>query len=178
MKKITSRILVLLLVFTGGAVFSGFIHKNEVVMMNKKMAQVGIIVGDIDKAAEKYALLFNMKKPDIIIAENPEDNPTTYQGKLTNASAKLAFFNLENIQIELIEPIGKPSTWNDFLEKTGGGIHHIAFWIDGMKAQVSGLEALGIKEAQHGGWTGGQYSYLESEKDMSVIIELLENLND
>ncbi len=177
MKKIIAQPLILFLAFAGGAVFSGFIHKNEIAMLNKKMAQVGIIVKNIDKAADKYAALFNMEKPEIIIAENPEDNPTTHKGELTNATAKLAFFNLENVQIELIEPVGKPSTWSDFLEKTGGGIHHIAFWIDGMEARVSGLDDLGFTEVQRGGWTGGQYSYLESDKDMSLIIELLENLN-
>ena len=178
MKKSTTSLWIVLLTFVAGTLFSGFMLKKNKTKKNKKMAQVGIIVGDIDKAAEKYAALFNMDKPDIIIAENPEDNPTTYKGELTEATAKLAFFNLENIQLELIEPVGKPSTWNKLIKKTGGGIHHIAFWIDGMKMQVSHLESLGMKAVQHGGWTGGQYSYVESEKDMAVIIELLENFND
>lgn len=142
----------------------------------KAMAQVGIIVPDIQKAAESYAKLFDMETPDIVMAENPADNPTTYMGQLTDAGCKLAFFNLENIQLELIEPVGKPSTWNDFLEETGGGIHHIAFWIKGMDGQLKKLKIMGINEVQHGGWDGGQYSYVETPDDMAVIIELLEDL--
>jgi methylmalonyl-CoA epimerase len=168
------------LIFTSGVLSSAFImQKKQNDMLNtKKMAQVGIITSDIEKAVESYSKLFGIEKPDIIMAENPSDNPTTYKGELTDGSCKLAFFNLENIQLELIEPVGKPSTWNDFLEETGGGIHHIAFWIKGMDGQLKKLKMMGIKEVQHGGWTGGQYSYVEAPKEMGVIIELLENFNE
>jgi hypothetical protein len=180
MKRISFKLLILAIVFAIGFTLSSFINnkKQEKMLDSQKMAQVGIIVPDIEKAAESYAKLFSVDTPDIIMAENPADNPTTYKGKLTDASCKLAFFNLENIQLELIQPVGKPSTWNDFLEETGGGIHHIAFWIKGMDGQLKKLEMMGVKEVQHGGWTGGQYSYVETPGDMAVIIELLENFND
>ncbi len=180
MKKSLTQIPVLILVFLGGVILTSFINNNnnDLMIDSKTMAQVGIIVPDIEKAAKAYATLFGVETPDIIQAENPEDNPTTYRGELTDASCLLAFFNLENIQLELIQPLGKPSTWNDFLEKTGGGIHHIAFWIKGMDGQLKKLKMKGIEEVQHGGWTGGQYSYVETPDDMGIIIELLENLNE
>ncbi len=153
-------------------------HKENSMLDTKRVAQVGIIVPDIDKAAEAYAKLFGLEVPEIIQAQNPENNPTTYKDKLTEASCRLAFFNLENIQLELIQPLGKPSTWNDFLEETGGGIHHIAFWVKGMNGQLKKLKMMGMKEVQHGGWKGGQYSYVETSEDMAVIIELLENLSE
>ena len=152
---------------------------DKVAMIDtQKMAQVGIVIPDIRKAAEAYARFFGVDVPDIIQAENPEDNPTTYKGNLSEGSCYLAFFNLENIQLELIEPIGENSTWHEFLEKTGGGIHHIAFWIKGMDGQVKKLKMMGMQEVQHGGWTGGQYSYLEGPEEMGLIVELLENFND
>lgn len=155
-----------------------YMAEDKLMLDTKKMAQVGIIVPDIEKAAAAYARLFGVDTPNIIQAANPADKPTTYQGELTEGSCFLAFFNLENIQLELIQPIGGESTWAEFLERTGGGIHHIAFWIKGMDGQVKKLQMQGFQEVQHGGWDGGQYSYLESPKDMGVIIELLENLNE
>lgn len=145
----------------------------------QNMAQVGIIVPDIEKAKVAYAQLFDMEVPNTIRAENPESNPTTYNDQLTEGSCYLAFFNLENIQLELIQPIGTDSTWAEFLDSTGGkgGIHHIAFWVKGMDGQVKKLQMLGMKEVQHGGWTGGQYSYLEGAEGMGVILELLEDLS-
>ncbi len=179
--KIKPRYLTsIILVFITGFASSSFIfHQKQKAMIDtKKMAQVGIITADIEKATESYARLFGVEKPEIIMAQNPEDNPTTYKGDLTDGSCKMAFFNLDNIQLELIQPVGKPSTWNDFLEETGGGIHHIAFWIKGMDGQLKKLKMMGINKVQHGGWDGGQYSYVETPKEMGAIIELLENFNE
>lgn len=180
MKKKSFQIFILVFVFLVGMLLTSFIknQKEDSMIDSKKMAQVGIIVPDIEKATRSYARLFGVETPEIVQAENPEDNPTTYKGGLSDASCLLAFFNLENIQLELIQPLGKPSTWNDFLEETGGGIHHIAFWIEGMDGQLKKLKMMGINEVQHGGWTGGQYSYVETPEDMGIIIELLENLNE
>lgn len=179
MKKHTFKITILVIVFLSGFLFSSFLNdQKEKTQDYTRMAQVGIIVPDIEKAIDSYAKFFNMDKPDITLAENPDDNPTTYRSTQTDASCKLAFFNLENIQLELIQPVGGPSTWYDFLEETGGGIHHIAFWITDMEDHLQKLDGMGIKEIQRGGWTGGQYRYLETPGKMSIIVELLENFND
>jgi hypothetical protein len=85
----------------------------------------------------------------------------------------LAFFRLENITIELIEPIGGPSTWREFLEKNGEGVHHIAFRVGNMKEKVMLLEKHGMSEVQRGDFTGGAYSYVDSEKQLGVLLELL-----
>jgi 4-hydroxyphenylpyruvate dioxygenase-like putative hemolysin len=45
-------------------------------------------------------------------------------------------FYTESVTIELIEPVGGPSTWQDFLETKGEGIHHIAFEIKRMEKKI------------------------------------------
>ena len=52
----------------------------------REMAQVGIVVPDIEKAKQAYAELFGVDVPDTIQAANPADNPTTYQGELSDGS--------------------------------------------------------------------------------------------
>jgi hypothetical protein len=42
-----------------------------------------------------------------------------FRGSPSQGRAKLAFFNLNNIVLEIIEPIGGLSTWSEFLEKHG-----------------------------------------------------------
>ena len=46
------------------------------------------------------------------------------------AQAKLAFFHLGQVDVELIEPIGEPSTWKEQFDKRRDSLHHIAFQID------------------------------------------------
>ncbi len=178
MKRKLLTLATALAFFACGALTTGFIlnHKHNMTLLdNTKMAQVAIIVRDIEKSAAAYAELFNMPVPGISLTEEPADKPTLYKGKHSGAQAKLAFFNLENIQIELIEPVGKPSTWNDFLEEHGEGLHHIAFWVDGMQKHVELFRQSGMPEAQSGGWDGGEYSYIDAGKKLGIVIELLEN---
>ena len=152
--------------------------KSDALIPDKQMMQVGIIVEDIEKSAKAWSsFLGNEKIPEISIATGSEKNPTQYNGQPSDAKAKLAFFKLDNITIELIEPLGGPSTWQEFLDTKGEGIHHIAFDVKGMKNYIENFEDNGIPMIQHGGWETGEYGYFDGSNSLALIIELLEHYN-
>ena len=94
--------------------------RPDALISDKQMMQVGIIVKDIEKSTKDWAtFLGNEELPEVIVASGSELNPTKYNGKSTDAKARLAFFRLDNITIELIEPLGGPSTWQEFLDTKG-----------------------------------------------------------
>lgn len=137
------------------------------------ITQIGLVVNDIEKASEKWAAILGYSEtPDIIITDEYDKANTQFEGKPTEAQAKLAFFRLENITIELIEPIGKNSTWYKHLKKHGEGFHHIAFNVDGMEKSISFLESNGGNLQQTGDFTGGSYSYVNMP-EVGILIELL-----
>jgi methylmalonyl-CoA/ethylmalonyl-CoA epimerase len=148
---------------------------NSPVIQSKRMAQVGVIVEDIEKSAEFYARMLGIDKPGIIVAAGHESRPTMYRGNPSNATAKLAFIEFENIQFELIEPDGTPSIWQEFADNYGQGIQHIAFWVDDIDAAEQQFVSAGMEVLQSGGWDGGAYSYIDATKQMGTIIELLHN---
>lgn len=139
------------------------------------IAQVGILVHDIEKTAQKMADFFGMDKPPIIETGPLEEAQTVYNGKPSEARAKLAFFRMGQLDLELIEPDHHPSTWREHLDKNGEGVHHIAFHIKGMQETVDRLEAAGYPLQQKGEYTGGRYAYVDTTPDLKVLIELLEN---
>ena len=137
------------------------------------ITQIGLVVKDIEKASEKWAAILGFSEiPEPIITDGFEKANTHFDGKPTDAQAKLAFFRLENITIELIEPIGKKSTWYEHLKKHGEGFHHIAFHVEGMEKNNVYLENSGGKLVQKGDFTGGSYSYVEMP-ELGIIFELL-----
>jgi catechol 2,3-dioxygenase-like lactoylglutathione lyase family enzyme len=138
-----------------------------------QITQIGIVVNNIDEASKKWAAILGFDKiPETIITDEYEKANTQFEGDPTEARAKLAFFRLENLTIELIEPVGKKSTWYKQLKKHGEGIHHIAFGVDGMEKNVAYLENKGGKLVQKGDFTGGSYSYIDMP-NVVVIFELL-----
>jgi catechol 2,3-dioxygenase-like lactoylglutathione lyase family enzyme len=140
------------------------------------VTQIGIVVRDVERSSKAYAELLGVGVPEWEITDLVEKSHTQYRGKPSKARAKLAFFQLGNIVIELIEPVGGPSTWQEFLDTKGEGVHHIAFEIKGMDKQIASLKGSGIPLIQRGDYTGGRYAYLDGVPKLGVILELLENL--
>ena len=139
------------------------------------VVQIGLVVRDIEAAANAYAELLGVEASGWSLTGPEREAHTRYRGAPTDARAKLAFFRLGNVQLELIEPVGGPSTWRDYLEAHGEGVHHIAFEICGMQEQIAALAAKGMPLVQRGDYTGGCYAYVDSGDQLKVILELLEN---
>ncbi len=141
------------------------------------VCQIAVIVRDIEKASQTYADVFGLPEPKAIITDPVEKAHTVYRGQPSAGRAKLAFFQLgPQVALELIEPIGGPSTWQEFLDAHGEGVHHIAFRVKGMDAALAYLDGKGIPTVQRGDYTGGRYAYCDSAPKLHVLLELLESL--
>ena len=139
------------------------------------VTQVGIIVQDIEAKSRSWAEVLGLPVPEIMITDDYERAQTEYGGKPSHARAKLAFFHLGQVALELIEPLGEPSTWRDQLDEHGDSLHHIAFEIKGMPDKVAYLEAKGLSLVQRGEYPGGRYAYVDGSAQLGAILELLEN---
>ena len=149
---------------------------NNGILGTKAVIQLGIIVRDINVTSKKYAQLFGVEIPQVIITDVYEKTQTQYRGKPTSARAKMAFIHTEGgLVIELIEPDENPSTWREFLDTYGEGPHHIAFSIKDTNGKIKLLEELGMSLVQKGIYSGGEYSYIDSTEHLKIMIELLEN---
>jgi methylmalonyl-CoA/ethylmalonyl-CoA epimerase len=138
------------------------------------LCQIGFVVKDADRVARKISELTGLSMPEPIVTDGVEKARTQFRGDPSPARAKLMFFQMGQIAIEIIEPIGGPSTWSEFLDRHGDGVHHIAFTVKDADRSAAGLSAAGIPVVQDGMFEGGKYVYLEGEKELGVILELLE----
>ncbi len=146
--------------------------------LNAEMiCQVGFIVHNIERTARKFCEVFGFPEPPVIVTPGYERAKTTYQGQPSGATAKLAFFNTGQLQIELIEPDENPSVWRDFLDEHGEGVHHIAFRVKDTGQTTLYLADHNIPVLQQGLYSdgSGMYTYLDSAPVLGVMLELLEN---
>ncbi len=140
------------------------------------VTQVGILVHDIEKTAQAYADFLGVEKPPIQTTDELAKSQARFKGAPTTARSKLAFFHVgPTLDIELIQPDKEPSTWREDLDRKGEGVHHIAFVVKGMKEKLADLKAEQMPLLQTGEYTGGRYAYVDGNRDLKVIIELLEN---
>jgi methylmalonyl-CoA/ethylmalonyl-CoA epimerase len=139
------------------------------------VVQVAVVVKDIEKAAASYADFLGVAVPEWFWTDAEDKAHTQFNGRSTPARAKLAFIELKNITLELIEPDQNPSTWREFLDDKGEGVHHIAFEIKGMDEKTALLAKKGMPLLQKGDYEGGRYAYIDGTAKLGLILELLEN---
>ncbi|MCC7228894.1 MAG: VOC family protein [Fimbriimonadaceae bacterium] len=140
-----------------------------------RVTQIGIVVRNIERTRAEWSKLLGVEEPPIIVTAGFDQAQTFYRGAPSEATAKLCFFNMGQVAIELIEPDGKPSAWQDHLDRHGEGVQHIAVVVPSMTRALSALHDEGISLAMKGEYTGGRYAYVASSEKLGVILELLEN---
>ena len=139
------------------------------------VCQVAIVVRDIEKTCQGWAKVLGVEAPSWKLTGPADETNINYRGQTTEARAKLAFLDLGQVVLEIIEPVGAPSTWLEFLDEHGEGIHHIAFQIKGMDEVLARLDANNIPLVQRGDYTGGRYAYVDGMAELGAILELLES---
>lgn len=141
---------------------------------SRKLAQVAIVVRDIESAISNWSAALGVDAPPIIVTESGDQVRMSYRGHPSSARAKLAFFDLGGVQLELIEPIGEDSAWFEGLDKRGEGVHHLAFWVEGMATSRQFLDEKGMPLIHRGDMGDGQYAYFDAQEHLGTMIELLE----
>lgn len=135
--------------------------ENNDILLTKEMfsrlIQVGVIVKDKDHTLEKYKNILGMDKFRIA-KYPPDDEPNCeriYMGKDGNFSAYFCFFNYDNIELEVIQPIEGENIWSDFLSVSGDiKIHHLKYLVKDHKAVEEHFKKFGIKKIQSGASVG------------------------
>jgi methylmalonyl-CoA/ethylmalonyl-CoA epimerase len=91
---------------------------------------------------------------------------------------RVAMLPLGESRVELLEPTSEDSPIQKFLEKRGGGIHHIAVETDDIEAALAKLKAEGarlIDEKPRIGAEGCLVAFVHPSSTGGVLLELVQN---
>jgi len=102
--------------------------------MAMRLNHVGVVVQDVLEIAEVLRSLG--LKP----LTNPEPDPVQKV-----AACFMGKEGSEEVHIELLEPTDDQSPIAKFMEKKGGGLHHLCFEVDDIDAATRDLEQKGFK---------------------------------
>ena len=139
-------------------------------------SHVAVVVQDIEKTMKAYEQLLHAERPVLKQTGAPEDAKVVFMGKSTPTRAYQAFYDLNGLRVELLQPDEYPSTWKDILEEQGEGLHHIAYDVEDMDAMAKLLDAQGMPVIQTGNYRGGKYAYVDSRKQIGMMLELLQSV--
>ena len=90
---------------------------------------------------------------------------------------KIAMLPLGESRIELLEPTSDDSPISKFLDKRGGGIHHIAVEVPDIEAALAKLKAQGMRlidESPRIGAEGCLVAFVHPSSANGVLLELVQ----
>ena len=95
--------------------------------------------------------------------------------EVADQKVKTAFFKVGQTKIELLESTDPQGPIGKFVEKNGGGMHHIAFAVEDVQAALNDAQAAGcqlIDKAPRGGAEGLRIGFLHPKSTFRVLTEL------
>lgn len=96
-----------------------------------KFDHIAIVVDDLDASLDHFRKLFDIRDADLIYERDYEDvDPDTGHAEVMH----FALFPVGEVYLELIEPVSDGPV-KKFLDKTGGGIHHLGITSNDIKAE-------------------------------------------
>ncbi|MGA2023717.1 MAG: VOC family protein [Steroidobacteraceae bacterium] len=98
----------------------------------------------------------------------------TYRGEPSPFVMRVCFAQLGDLIWELIQPLSGRTIFQEFLDRHGEGIHHIAFDCNGIPfpARLAEFERRGFKLSQGGSWMGtNHFAFFDTEGDTTTCIE-------
>jgi len=90
---------------------------------------------------------------------------------------KVAMLPIGETRIELLEPTDSDSPISKFLEKRGGGIHHIAIEVDDINEVLERLKSNGVKlidQVPRIGAEGCLIAFVHPSSTNGVLLELVQ----
>ena len=99
--------------------------------MLEKIDHIGIAVPDLDAGAAAYAQLFGVEP--------------SHREVVASDGVETVMFEVGESRIELLGSLGPESKIASFLEKRGGGIHHVAYGVHDVQGALDRLAADGAQ---------------------------------
>jgi 4-hydroxyphenylpyruvate dioxygenase-like putative hemolysin len=141
-------------------------RKNQL----SKIDHIGLVFKDLDKAIECFSSL------GIGPFEPPNFAPMVekrFRGIPGNWKLKILKTKIGDIELEAFQPISGESPQKEFLDRTGGGLHHVGFVVENLDNTMKELLKKGAKILSDGtSATGGGFAYLAFDMLPDFIIEL------
>jgi methylmalonyl-CoA/ethylmalonyl-CoA epimerase len=144
----------------------------------KSVDQVAVVVRDLDAAMKRYVEEFGIGPWSVYTFSPDWIKRMTFRGEERGYAMKLALADAGGMMYELIEPVEGPNSYQEFLDASGEGLHHLGYFVEDIDDAIKEMEEKGYPLLQSGRGFGtggdGAYAYFETEGALGCIIEAIE----
>jgi methylmalonyl-CoA/ethylmalonyl-CoA epimerase len=131
-------------------------------MTARSIHHLGVAVADLDEALETYERLFGAA--------------LEHRATVPEQGVEAASLSLGAGRVELLAPLGEDTPVGRFLAKRGPGMHHVAYEVDDVAAELASLERKGVElidSEPRRGLFGLEVAFVHPDAVHGVLSELV-----
>jgi methylmalonyl-CoA/ethylmalonyl-CoA epimerase len=140
----------------------------------KRLVQIGIVVADRDRTTQLLTSLLGIGPFRFVEWPDRPESKYYYRGAERHIRLKQAFVQLGGVEVELIQPLEGQNEYQDFLDQSGGGIHHVLFEVPDIDFVIQELAKSGVTVLQSGTGIrpGTRWALMDTKKLLGFLVEL------
>lgn len=129
----------------------------------------------IEAALDAWCDVFDVPRPEIRVTEAQPNPNETYRGEVASYGLKFAVIDAADrgFVIEIHEPDHNPSTFREYLDKHGAGVHHLGFEVGAARdAVVEEFAEKGYPIRNVGVYADGSWTIVDGEDTLGVNLNI------
>lgn len=137
------------------------------------VVEIGIVARDYRRTMEGFVRL-GIGPWRVYTFTPAQVTEQTYRGRRSEFSLKVCFAQAANVIWELMQPLGGPTIMQDFLDRHGEGIHHLAFDCGNMpwEGRTALFADRNFDMIQSGRWLDlNAFAFFDTEDATSTVFE-------
>jgi methylmalonyl-CoA/ethylmalonyl-CoA epimerase len=128
-----------------------------------RIDHVGVAVSDLDSAVALYQGTFGM--------------PVAHRETVESQGVEAVLLDVGDGHVELLRPLGPDTPVGKFIERSGEGLHHVAYAVDDIDAVLNLLSSHGVElidDEARVGIRGSRVAFLHPKGTGRVLTEIVE----
>lgn len=137
------------------------------------VVQIGIVVQSVDAAVKNYATLLGITDWNINHVDTDHGKGRNFRvdGKEVAVKAKIAWAQVGDIELELIEPQDDSSIYAEYLGSNGPGVHHLMFGTNDYQHSVEEIHRHGVENSVTGELQATEFRLFDTRQLLGTICE-------
>ena len=128
-----------------------------------RIDHIGVAVDDLDEAIALYEQRLGM--------------PVQHRETVEEQGVEAVLLGVGQSHVELLRPLGPDTAVGRFLERSGPGLHHVAYGTDDIQSALDDVRSAGLQlidEQPRVGIRGSRVAFLHPKSTGGVLTELVE----
>jgi methylmalonyl-CoA/ethylmalonyl-CoA epimerase len=128
-----------------------------------RIDHIGVAVEDLDEAIALYGERLGM--------------PLQHRETMEEQGVEAVLLGVGDSHVELLRPLGPDTAVGKFLERSGPGLHHVAYGTDDIDSALDAVRGAGLRlldEQPRTGIRGSRVAFLHPKSTGGVLTELVE----